>query len=194
MSGSGMLQSPSAPADSPAVSLRGSMRVVADHPFGGKVAMTGFPGLETSGDGAAVFTRDGCRDTLEGLHAVGARDLVVLVERDELPEEGFTLLAATAAEIGLTLSFHPIVNFGTPSEAVTRIWEAQRPAREALLRQGGTVAFSCQYGAGRSGLMACWTLMEGGMSSADAIAMVRRQFPEAVETKAQEAWLTARKT
>lgn len=185
-----MLKSPSAPSES----LRGSMRVVTDHPFGGKVAITGFPGLETSGDGAAVFTPDGCRDTLEGLHAEGARDLVVLVERDELPQDGFTLLEATAAKVGLTLTYHPIVDLGTPSEAVTRTWEAQRPAREAHLRQGGTVAFSCQYGAGRSGLMACWTLMEGGMSSADAIAMVRRQFPDAVETKGQEAWLAARET
>ncbi|QXT38431.1 hypothetical protein [Gymnodinialimonas ceratoperidinii] len=156
--------------------------------------MTGFPGLETSVDGSAVFTPEMCRETLEGLYAEGARGLVVLVERDELPEEGFTLLEATAAEVGLTLTYHPIVDYATPSEVLAHTWAAQRPTREALLRQGGTMAFSCQYGAGRSGLMACWTLMEGGLTADEAIAKVRQQFPDAVESAEQEAWLKACKT
>lgn len=151
--------------------------------------MTGFPGLETSFDGSAFFAPEQCRETLMGLYAQGARDLFVMVEKDELDEVGFHLLETIASEVGISIIYHPIVDYSVPSEALSTAWEARRPEREALLRGGGTLAFSCQYGAGRSGLMACWTLMEAGLSAEQAIALVRCHFLEAVESDAQEAWL-----
>lgn len=169
--------------------LAGSMRAIIKHPFGGKLVMTGFPGLETGFDGEAVFTPDQCRETLEGIHAQGAHNLVVLVERDELDPVGFELLESTAADIGMTITYLPIVDYSVPSEATVKAWMATRPARLATLHAGGTLAFSCQYGAGRSGLMASWSLMEGGLNATDAIAFVRSHFSEAVESTDQETWL-----
>lgn len=172
-------------------SLPGSVRAVIPHPLGGTIAMTGFPGLETGFDGAAVFTPEHCRETLEGLHAHGARRLVVLVERDELDPMGFELLESTAVQLGLTIIYHPIVDYSVPSDATAQVWRGERAEREAVLRAGGTLAFSCQYGAGRSGLMASWTLMEAGLSADDAITLVRQHFAEAVESVDQEQWLQA---
>ncbi|WP_166486118.1 hypothetical protein [Jannaschia sp. CCS1] len=169
--------------------LPGSMRAVISHPLGGKIIMTGFPGLDTGFDGQTVFLPDICRDTLTGLRAHGTDTLVILVERDELDAPGFDLLERTAVELGLETIYHPIVDYSVPSTAMAEAWTAQRPERVAKLRAGGTLAFSCQYGAGRSGLMASWTLMEGGLSASEAIALVRSHFPEAVESDAQEAWL-----
>lgn len=171
--------------------LRGSMRAVIAHPFGGKIIMTGFPGLEIAVDGSAAFLPESCMETLTGIRAQGCRGLVVLVERDELARPGFDLLTRTAAEVGVALAHLPIADYAAPSDAMAQAWGAQRPAREATLRAGGTVAFSCQHGAGRSGLMACWCLIEGGLSPDDAIALVRSHFAEAVESAAQEAWLAA---
>lgn len=169
--------------------LRGSMRAVIAHPFGGKIIMTGFPGLEIAIDGSTSFVPESCMETLAGIRAQGGHGLVVLVERDELDPLGFDLLAQTAAEVGVALEDHPIPDYAVPPEAMARAWAAQRPTREAALRAGGTLAFSCQHGAGRSGLMASWCLMEGGLSCDDAIAMVRRHFAESVESAQQEAWL-----
>lgn len=172
-------------------SLPGSMRAVIANPAGGSLVMTGFPGLETSFDGTAVFTPGHCRATLEGIRDAGARILVVLVEREELDDLGFDVLEATAASLDLKIIYHPIVDYSAPSDALAQVWRAQRASREAVLRGGGTLAFSCQYGAGRSGLMASWCLIEAGLSAPDAIALVRDHFPEAVESEAQEAWLMA---
>ncbi|GAB5445953.1 protein-tyrosine phosphatase family protein [Gymnodinialimonas sp.] len=176
------------PADE---TLRGSMRARIAHPLGGAVIMTGFPGLETGFDGTATFLPEACRDTLDGIRAQGGDSLVVLVERDELDPIGFDLLERTAAEVGLALQYFPIVDYSVPSDAGVQAWTAQRAARAAKLRAGGTLAFSCQYGAGRSGLMAAWCLMEAGISAAQAIALVRSHFAEAVESEAQEEWLSA---
>lgn len=177
--------------DGRSAALPGSMRAVIAHPFGGTVIMTGFPGLETGFDGSAVFTPEACSETLNGLHAEGAETLVVLVERDELDSIGFELLEATAAEVGLTIIYHPIVDYSVPSDAMAQEWAKGRAQREAALRAGATLAFSCQYGAGRSGLMASWTLMEAGLSASEAIATVREEFSEAVESVDQETWLAA---
>lgn len=171
--------------------LRGSMRAVIAHPFGGTLIMTGFPGLETGFDGSAAFLPEACLDTLEGIRTQGGESLVVLVEPDELDRGGFELLERTSAAVGLTLQYHPIVDYSVPSDGMVQAWTAQRAAREDALRAGGTLAFSCQYGAGRSGLMACWSLMEAGLSAEDAMALVRSHFAEAVESEAQEEWLAA---
>lgn len=167
------------------------MRAVIPHPLGGNLAMTGFPGLETGFDGSANFTPDHCMETLLGLYATGARSLVVLVERDELDPVAFHLLERTAADVGLEIMYHPIVDYSVPSDALVRIWRDTRPARDTVLRTGGTMAFSCQYGAGRSGLMASWMLIEAGLSAEEAISLVRSHFSEAVESADQEQWLMA---
>ena len=174
----------------PSSSLPGSMRAVIAHPFGGKVIMTGFPGLETGFDGSATFLPETCKETLQGLREHGADSLVVLVERDELDGVGFEVLERTAAEVGLSIIYHPIVDYSVPSSDLTQAWVAKRDAREAVLQSGGTLAFSCQYGAGRSGLMASWTLMEAGLTATKAIALVRTHFSEAVESTDQEEWLS----
>lgn len=171
--------------------LTGSMRAVVAHPFGGAVAMAGFPGLARDASGHPVFIEEQCRMTLCGLRAAGAAALTVAVERAELPPAGFDLLRRVADDLDLPVQYHPIVDYGVPSEDLAAQWQTGREARAAVLRRGGTLAFCCQHGAGRSGLLACWTLMEGGLGPNEAMALVRSHFPQAVETDAQEAWLRA---
>lgn len=172
--------------------LPGSIRAVIAHPLGGRVVMSGFPGLTTGIDGSAHFDPDTCFEMLEFLSAVGAGTLVVLVERDELADIGFDLLVRMAQSVGVNLDYRPIVDFSVPSEAMSDWWSASADYRSALFGAGGTMAFCCQYGAGRSGLMAALSLMDGGLSADDAIARVRQQFPEAVESIEQETWLRSR--
>ena len=174
------------------VDLPGSIRAVIPHPFGGAVAMAGFPGLETAVDGTAVFDPALCLETVQGLHDRGARHLTVLVEQDELDPLGFDLLARTCAAVGLTLSVHPIVDFSAPNDAMAQWWQSEQAVRKAALEGGATLAYCCQHGAGRSGLMASLCLMDAGIPADAAIALVRSHFAEAVESDEQEAWLKAR--
>lgn len=172
--------------------LLGSMRAVIPHPFGGHVVMTGFPGLETHVDGSAFFDPTTCHATLAGIRQANVAELVVLVERDELDDVGFDLLERTAAEVGLTLAFRQIEDFNVPSDDMYDWWQSDRARRVGVLRNGGSLAYGCQYGAGRSGLMASLSLMDAGLSAEAAIATVREHFSEAVESLVQEKWLHGR--
>ncbi|MFG6558160.1 hypothetical protein [Sulfitobacter sp. 1A15258] len=66
-----------------------SIRAVIPTPRGGHLAMTGFPGLLTHVDGSAYLDPHQMRETLEGLRAAGARELLVLTEEVELPDGAF---------------------------------------------------------------------------------------------------------
>ncbi len=135
---------------------------------------------------------DACRETLEGMRALGVTDLHVLIEDDELDEMFLPSLAETANSLGLGIVRFPIVDYGAPSDEASVKWSEGAASREAAFAEGGTLAFACQYGAGRSGMMAACCLIEGGLAPRDAIALVRGHFGEAIESEAQESWLLSR--
>jgi len=170
----------------------GSIRAVIPHPFGGAVAIAGFPGLDVGVDGAAVFDPALCRQTVQGLRDYGAQGLTVLVERDELDQHGFDLLEATCVEAGMPLAYCAIADFSVPEAAMAAKWSAGRAARKVQLQSGATLAFCCQHGAGRSGLMAALCLMDAGLGAQAAIETVRSQFDEAIESPEQESWVASR--
>ncbi|MBF9042009.1 hypothetical protein HKCCE4037_01615 [Rhodobacterales bacterium HKCCE4037] len=151
--------------------------------------MSGFPGLETGVDGAAVFLPDSCRETLQGIRDLGAETLTLLIEDDELDEIFYSEVERIADEVNLGIERFPIVDFAVPSDGAATEWLERAQERARRRSAGATTAFACQYGAGRSGLMASWLLIEGGMSPAEAISLVRSHFSDAVESEAQETWL-----
>ncbi len=123
------------------------------------------------------------------MHALGAQKLVVLIESDELDDVFLASLAASAPNFGIEIVYLPIIDYGAPLPASSQEWAEGRAARDAAFANGETLAFSCQYGAGRSGMMAAGCLIEGGLSPSAAIALVRSHFSEAIESEDQEAWL-----
>ncbi|MEJ6388525.1 phosphatase domain-containing putative toxin [Gymnodinialimonas ulvae] len=171
----------------------GSIRAAIPHPAGGRVVMSGFPGLETTVDGMAVFDPVACRETLLGLRELGAATLCVLIESDELDAEFLPSLEALAGEVGLDVAHFPIVDYAAPTQTRAQQWATTAQARAQSFAAGATLAFACQYGAGRSGTMAARCLIEGGMTPEAAIARVREHFSEAIESKAQEDWLMSGK-
>ena len=166
-----------------------SIRAVIPTPRGGHLAMTGFPGLLTHVDGSAYLDPHQMVETLEGLRATGARQLLILTEEAELPKGAFPLISEVSQPLGLTLSFAAIQDFNVPGDAFLTQWPERRAGFEQALAAGETVALSCQYGAGRSGVIAAWLLIGCGLAAADAIALVRAHFPEAIENRLQERWL-----
>lgn len=139
--------------------------------------------------GEACFDPASCRDTLEGIKKLGADHLVILIEQEELDALGFDLLKVTAGEVGIELLFRPITDYAAPNAELIEWWDATTDWRANLFNTQGALAFACQYGAGRSGTMAALCLIEQGATATDAIARVRQEFSEAIESEAQENWL-----
>ena len=59
------------------------------------------------------------------------------------------------------------------------------------LKAGKSVAIQCLAGCGRSSLLASCLLTRFGISAAQAIAALRKEEPEAVETEAQFRYIEA---
>jgi protein-tyrosine phosphatase len=167
-----------------------SLRAVVECPCGGRCLMAGFPGLRTGIDGTAYMDPDHLAATLDRIFETGARLLILLAEEKELPQKSFAMVADRAATIGLELAFLPIPDFNVPDDDMIRRWHDLLATRSDLPTRGGTVAFACQYGAGRSGLMAAYVLLQCGMALEDAVATVRDHFAEAIESEIQMTWLT----
>lgn len=166
-----------------------ALRAAIDVPAGGQCLMAGFPGLETGIDGTPYIDPDSLHATLAQIRAHGARLLVVLTEEQELPENAYQFLRDGSAVVGLDLVFLPIRDFSVPDADGLRQWQNLKTARADMPARGGTIAFCCQYGAGRSGLMVALCLMEQGVPLERAVATIRDQFAEAIESKEQMAWL-----
>lgn len=166
-----------------------SIRAILPVPQGGYVAMSGFPGLETAFDGEAYIDPDSMGETLSGLRKAGATSVIILAEEAEFPPGTFQLLQKVAGQVTLDIEFLPIEDFSVPDATFMESWELRRPALFEELAGGGTVAVCCQYGAGRSGLIAAYILIESGVPADQAITQVRQHFDEAIESKEQEVWL-----
>ena len=128
-------------------------------------------------------------EDLSRLAGMGATGLLSLVEAEELPGgvDGFAT-AVHAAELEWT--HLPIPDYGVPDAGFMAGWRRLDLARR--LREGESWAIHCRAGLGRTGTIAGLLLVENGSRAAEAIAQIRREHDAAaVETEAQEAFLTA---
>ncbi len=152
--------------------------------------MSGFPGLQSGIDGDPYLDPENLTDTITDICANGAKLLVLLTEEDELPSGAFEFVAQAANDANLDLAFLPIPDFGCPDAATMDQWHTLAASRDDMPgAAGGAIAFACQHGAGRSGTMAAYVLMQHGLNSDAAIHKVRNHFSEAIESSAQVDWL-----
>lgn len=166
--------------------IRGSVKF----PSGGEIFLVGFPGLEITPDGKLVIDPESLQYTVAKMSESGVRVVVLLPEQDEIPPGGFEALRAALKAEGLSCMDRPIPDFSFPDAAFRERWTDDEPGLIERLEKGQSVAFICQHGAGRSGVMTAWMLIRAGFTSEDAITAVRHAFDEAVETEKQVAWLT----
>jgi protein-tyrosine phosphatase len=83
----------------------------------------------------------------------------------------------------------PIHDGSIPDAAWERKWKRESPSIHSVLGRGGKVCVHCMGGLGRSGIVAARLLVESGISSEQAILMVRAARPGAIETAGQEAYV-----
>jgi protein-tyrosine phosphatase len=121
------------------------------------------------------------------LRALGVERLILLVQDAELRRWSDPAIVERGSSAGVTVFRHPIPDGrppGTDNEMRTILAEIRDG------RRTGNVAVACMGGVGRTGTVAACALVEGGMSPADAIALVRAvRHPTAVETVEQERFV-----
>nr|WP_321526741.1 hypothetical protein [uncultured Cohaesibacter sp.] len=165
-----------------------SIRAVV--PFSnGHVVTLGFPGLAFDIQGEAFIDPERFHATMDAPDLEPCQILIVLVETDEVPEEGWALLKDKAADKSFRLELMPIEDYQVPDQSFMARWAVISTNIDACLAEGGTVALSCHYGAGRSGTMAARLLMDRGYSMQQAVDALRSRFPESIESKKQIEWL-----
>ncbi len=123
-------------------------------------------------------------DLIELREAHGASLLVSLVGDGELEHLGIESFEARVRACGLDLVRFPIADFSTPN-ALSEL-EAVVAEIVARARGGETVVIHCWAGLGRTGLVVACCLVLLGRAPEEAIAIVRRHRPGAVEDSDQE--------
>lgn len=120
----------------------------------------------------------------------GAHVVMTLMETQELAEFKVSTLGERVESLGMKWIHVPIEDGCAPDHRFEAQWPAVNAFLHDELNQGHSIFIHCRGGLGRAGTIASLLLIEKGSSPANAIARVRAARPGAVETKAQEIWLT----
>jgi len=124
---------------------------------------------------------------LRAVHRVDA--LLLLVDDGELATMRIPGLPAAAATAGLTVLRHPIPDFGVPQDTAT--FAATIDDVLERVRAGERVLVACFGGLGRTGTVSACVLRAAGLTSAEAIALVRATRPGTIESEGQLAFVEA---
>ena len=119
----------------------------------------------------------------------GAASILGLTVPEETARLGVADLGAHLAAAELPWVNAPIDDFRAPDARFERAWPVLRDGLLRRLDAGEKVLVHCRAGLGRSGTVVAALLIAGGVAPDDAIQVVRRARPGAIETADQEAWL-----
>lgn len=117
----------------------------------------------------------------------GISRLVCLVEEHELESLGIPHLLTQAESEGLQALHVPLPDGGTPKDP--EAMEALVASVLGWLAAGEDVFLHCWAGLGRTGTVAAACLIARGCNPSEAVDLVRKVRPGAVETSRQENFL-----
>ncbi|CAG9466942.1 unnamed protein product [Pedinophyceae sp. YPF-701] len=105
-----------------------------------------------------------------------------------LAESGFSYLPETLMRVGIQHQNLSWKDMGTPN--MGRMMDIVQ-IMDGVMRAGGKVAVHCHAGLGRTGLAiaCCMVYRHDAATAEEAVAMVRRNRPGALQTQAQEAFV-----
>ena len=139
------------------------------------------PGLDSASD---TLVRD---DLLRLRDFHGAKVLVTLLEKFEMKRLAIPELLSVAEGLGIRSVWFPIPDVSVPSDLVATADLVDEIL--ASMSRGNTVVVHCRGGLGRSGTIAACCLVTRGRPPADAIRLVRKARPGAVEAESQEEFV-----
>ena len=152
------------------------------HGLPGRLGLTVAPGKWRQGLDPASDTL--VRDDLVRLRSTyGAKVLVTLLEEFEMSMLAIPELLKTVRKLRLRSMWFPIPDVSVPSDMDATV--ALVDGIVDRMARGETVVVHCRGGLGRSGTIAACCLVARGRGPRDAIRMVRRARPGAVEVASQ---------
>jgi protein-tyrosine phosphatase len=154
----------------------------------GRLGLTSCPGWHDE-PGPSAATRLALARDLAKLAAAGTSMLVTLIAAAELDRIGDDAMRAACDELRIAWAHCPIHDMEVPGASFERAWALTGPQVHRRLDAGELVTLHCRAGLGRSGTVAARVLVERGLVPGDAIDLVRRYRPGAIETATQEAYV-----
>ncbi|MFN4140444.1 cyclin-dependent kinase inhibitor 3 family protein [Aestuariivirga sp.] len=151
----------------------------------GAIGITFCPGKKQLEALSGAWDRDLGLD-LEAIRGWGASRMITLIEPQEIGALGVMEIGTQAAARGIEWLHMPITDFSVPDHRFMEAWRQHGPALIDGVRAGTRVLVHCKGGLGRAGTVAALMLVELGMHAPEAVAMVRRVRPGAIETREQE--------
>jgi protein-tyrosine phosphatase len=115
--------------------------------------------------------------------------LLTLMESHELEEHHVSDIGQQTTTIGMQWFHLPINDETLPDAAFEDKWESIAPRLHQLLDSGNSIAMHCRGGTGRTGLVAARLLVERGMDTEEAMALVRAQRPDALSWPDRQAYI-----
>jgi protein-tyrosine phosphatase len=159
-------------------------------PSGGLIGLTHCPGRRGIDDAGRFWQRQLSVD-LAAIVAWRPCVVVTLLQPKEFVTYGVPTLPTAMRQLSVSWHHVPIPDMGVPDVASQRGWAAAGPDIAAALDGAERIVLHCASGLGRSGMIAAKLLANLGLGADDAIALVRRCRPGAIETVAQEAFVHA---
>jgi len=156
----------------------------------GCIGLAACPGRKAGHTATGASERDLGID-LDAVKGWGAAAVVTLITQDEASLLGVEPMGKEVARRGMVWFHLPIVDFSTPDATFDRQWASIADQLHGTLATGRNLLVHCRGGLGRSGTIAARLLIERGWTAEAAIAQVRAVRPGAIETPAQEAYVTA---
>ncbi len=155
------------------------------------MVLSGTPGLFVEEDGGLSLDDAALQAEMARFKNHDVKTLIALIEDAELHPVAFEDIEEAAVAVGIRSLRLPIADFHAPTAEQEADWAEIRGHARQVLAEGGSVAFFCLAGIGRSGMMAACLLVHLGLTPEDALSEVRRIRPDALETDAQLAYLRA---
>lgn len=158
----------------------------------GSIGLTLCPGKHQPHAQTGAWARDLTLD-LDRIKQWGAAAVVSVIETHELATLGVARLGEEVRARGMQWFHLPVADYHVPADDFVKAWERARPTLLRLIADGKKILTHCKGGLGRTGTVAALLLIEAGHYPPDeAIAIVRRARPKAIETREQEGWLRSR--
>ena len=154
----------------------------------GRIGLTFCPGKKGKSFTGPDWDRDLQAD-LDKIAAWGAKRVITLLEKFEFDMLGVPELGTSITARGMAWSHLPISDGQAPEASFDLVWEQKRSEFAGALRQGEGILVHCRGGLGRAGTVACLLLMDQGLGWQEAMALVRRARPGAVEIRGQEVYI-----
>ncbi|CAN1535425.1 DraG ADP-ribosylglycohydrolase [Sphingomonadaceae bacterium] len=155
----------------------------------GRIGITFCPGKYQP----AAMTGGWARDLDSDLAAIqhwGASAVVSLIEPHEMQALQVPHLGEAVTQRHMHWYHLPITDVSVPDAQFEAQWQRASAELRHMLHAGFSVLVHCRGGLGRAGMIAAALLVELGEPAPSAIARVRQARPGAIETRAQEAYVT----